>query len=174
VTESRVERRLKGVAAGSASAPPLVGLFELTGREVTFGVLAAVLFGEATGVGAVLIRRGVLTTGGVSDRVGRRPENAEAEDSDAERASWFVSGCKSWLRAWKSCDCRPLTGVTGSLGESLAVSSPSSRIEPLMSVGYCRGDDGRDDRLDNAPSEADLSMKRSKSTLVALLRNAKF
>jgi hypothetical protein len=50
-----------------------------------------------------------------------------------------------FARVWKSCDWRPLTGVTGSIMASLSVSSPSSKMGCGRSVGYWRGDD---DRLD--------------------------
>src|SRR3569833_208445 len=51
----------------------------------------------------------------------------------------------SWLcRVWKSCDCRPLTGVTGSLGVSLSDSSPSSsNMGCDRSVGKWRGEDDK-------------------------------
>jgi hypothetical protein len=51
-------------------------------------------------------------------------------------------------KVWKSCDWRPLTGVTGSITASLSVSSPSSRMGCVSSVGYCRGDDERLDLLE--------------------------
>lgn len=41
--------------------------------------------------------------------------------------------------AVNSPDCLPLTGVTGSLGDSLS-DSVSSRIAQLRSVGYGRGE----------------------------------
>jgi hypothetical protein len=38
-----------------------------------------------------------------------------------------------------------------------------------MSVGYCRGEEGNDDRLDRAPSEDDLSVKRFRHGLANCL-----
>jgi len=62
---------------------------------------------------------------------------------------------------WKSCDWRPLTGVTGSLVGSLSVSSPSSSIELVRSVGYWKGDDEMLDRLE---SDRGLSLASSAAT----------
>jgi hypothetical protein len=110
----------------------------------------------------VFTSRGTLGMDVVSDCTERSATKPEFDDSDAEWASCVVSVGLSWpLRAWKSCDCLPLTGVTGSLGGSLSVSSPSSRIDPLMSVGYCRGDDGNDDKVEIVQSDDELSVPQA-------------
>lgn len=69
----------------------------------------------------------------------------ELTSREALDASWpsvvggrLEVGRMSWL-SWtvvNSWDCLPLTGVTGSLGDSLSDSVVSSRIAQLMSVRY--------------------------------------
>lgn len=78
--------------------------------------------------------------------------------------SWAACKCTSWLDwVWKSCDWRPLTGVTGSITASLSVSSPSSNIECVRSVGYWRGEDERLALLESACAEVSGGIKNVES-----------
>ena len=82
--DPRVDRRLNGVAAGSGSAPLAVDFAGLDVFDATLGVLLGVPPGDGAGVGAVLMSKGVLTTGDISDRIERNAASAEVEVSDAE------------------------------------------------------------------------------------------
>ncbi len=144
--EPKVDR-LEGGAelASSWSAEEVGGVgVGVEGRAAVCGVfwgLWRVALGG--GVAEVSTLRGGFGPSAVPWRVGGKAAAVWAEAS----CSWAVS--RGWPsgfeRAWKSCDWRPLTGVTGSFTASLSVSSPSSKMGCGRSVGYCAGDD---DRLD--------------------------
>jgi hypothetical protein len=90
------------------------------------------------------------TSGGLEPSVvPDRPVEKWAAFWSVASCSCAASRCTSWFdRVWKSCDWRPLTGVTGSFTGSLSVSSPSSSMGSVRSVGNCRGDDEKLDRLE--------------------------
>lgn len=53
--------------------------------------------------------------------------------NSASSCGWSLFGKSN--RVWNSRDCRPLTGVMGSFADSLSVSSSSSGMGPVRSVG---------------------------------------
>lgn len=115
------------------------------------GLLGA--FGRRGDVAVVSTTSGGFAPGVVPGRTGG---GKAAPFWSAASCSCAASRCTSWVdSAWKSCDWRPLTGVTGSITSSLSVSSPSSSIGCVRSVGYCRGDDERLDLLE--PGRSKLS-----------------
>lgn len=59
--------------------------------------------------------------------------SGEVVNSDSTICGWSLFGRSN--RVWNSRDCRPLTGVIGSFADSLSVSSSSSGIGPVRSVG---------------------------------------
>jgi hypothetical protein len=142
--ELKVERLEAGSGPESWSADGVggVGVERGAARGVCWGLLGA--FGG--GVTEVSTTRGGLEPGLVP---GRTEGKVVAPLWSAASRSWAASKWPSELeRVWKSCDWRPLTGVTGSLRASLSVSSPSSRMGCGRSVGYCRGDDESLDLLE--------------------------
>jgi hypothetical protein len=135
--ELKVKRleAVSGLESWSADGVGGVGVFGGAARGVCSGLLG-VLGG---GVTEVSTTRGGLEPGVVP---GRTEGKAVVPLWSAASRSWAASKLPSELeRVWKSCDWRPLTGVTGSLRASLSVSSPSSRMGCGRSVGNCRGDD---------------------------------
>ena len=94
---------------------------------------------------------GAALGGGVAEVSTRRGGFEPSAAAVWREASCFWApsrGPSGFERVWKSCDWRPLTGVTGSITASLSVSSPSSKMGCGRSVGYCAGDDDRLDRLE--------------------------
>lgn len=78
----------------------------------------------------------VLSPGMVAAVVGVAVESSSRSGEAMNSVSsggWSLFGRSN--RVWNSRDCLPLTGVMGSFADSLSVSSSSSGMGPVRSVG---------------------------------------
>jgi hypothetical protein len=143
--EPRVERLERGTGVGSWSAAGVAGIdVDKVALSDLLGVVGLVVL-----LTAVSRARGGLLGPGAATAPARTLGKGVAASWSAASDSWALSECTSGLvRVWKSWDWRPLTGVTGSFAGSLSVSSPSSRIELVRSVGNWRGEEERLDKLE--------------------------
>lgn len=112
------------------------------------GSASAVLLGESVGFGRLLLGDCCcdfaveVAVCEASWKLCRSGFAFEFSEGRARTKGRMLSLSRAWA-AWKSEDCLPLTGVTGSLREATvsASSSLSSWMAVVSSVGNCGGDE---------------------------------